>query len=143
MNANIKEETMSNAIADLGLRVRLEVPYEEAVERVTGALKQEGFGVLTEIDVKATLKKKLDADFRKYAILGACNPPLAHRALNTELEIGLLLPCNVIVYEENEGSMVSIVDPLSMLGVVQSPELKPVAEEARARLERVAEALSE
>jgi uncharacterized protein (DUF302 family) len=143
MNANIKEETMSNAIADLGLRVRLEVPYEEAVERVTGALKQEGFGVLTEIDVKATLKKKLDADFRKYAILGACNPPLAHRALNTELEIGLLLPCNVIVYEENGGSMVSIVDPLSMLGVVQSPELKPVAEEARARLERVAEALSE
>jgi uncharacterized protein (DUF302 family) len=133
---------MASEINDLALRVRLEVPYEEAVERVTAALKEEGFGVLTEIDVKATLKKKLDADFRKYAILGACNPPLAHRALNTELEIGLLLPCNVIVYEEDGGSVVSIVDPLSMLGVVQSPELQPVADEAGARLERVARTLA-
>jgi uncharacterized protein (DUF302 family) len=83
----------------------------------------------------------LDANFRKYAILGACNPPLAHRALSTELEIGLLLPCNVIVYEEDGGSVVSIVDPLSMLGIVQSPELQPVADEAGARLERVAKAL--
>ena len=132
---------MASEINDLALRVRLEVPYEVAVEKVTAALKEEGFGVLTEIDVKATLKKKLDADFRKYAILGACNPPLAHRALSTELEIGLLLPCNVIVYEENGGSVVSIVDPLSMLGVVQSPELQPVADEAGARLERVAKAL--
>ncbi|MGD8794579.1 MAG: DUF302 domain-containing protein [Anaerolineae bacterium] len=106
------------------------------------ALKQEGFGVLTEIDVKATLKQKLDADFRKYTILGACNPPLAHRALRTELEIGLMLPCNVIVYEKEGGSsVVSIVDPISMLGVVESPELEPVADEARARLRRVAEAL--
>ena len=133
---------MASEINDLALRVRLEVPYEEAVEKVTAALKDEGFGVLTEIDVKATLKKKLDADFRKYAILGACNPPLAHRALSTELEIGLLLPCNVIVYEEDGGSVVSIVDPLSMLGVVQSPELQPVADEAGARLERVAKALA-
>jgi uncharacterized protein (DUF302 family) len=128
-------------INELALRVRLEVPYEEALERVTAALKAEGFGVLTEIDVKATMKKKLDADFRKYVILGACNPPLAHRALSTELEIGLLLPCNVIVYEEGSGSVVSIVDPISMLGVVDSPALKPVADEAGARLERVAEAL--
>ena len=132
---------MASEINDLALRVRLEVPYEEAVDKVTAALKEEGFGVLTEIDVKATLRKKLDADFRKYAILGACNPPLAHRALSTELEIGLLLPCNVIVYEEDGGSVVSIVDPLSMLGVVQSPELQPVADEAGARLERVAKAL--
>ena len=132
---------MANVIKDLALRVRLDAPYEEAIERVTAALKAEGFGVLTEIDVKATLKKKLDADFRKYAILGACNPPLAHRALNTELEIGLLLPCNVIVYEEDGGSVVSIVDPISMLGVVDSPALKPVADEAGARLERVAKAL--
>ena len=132
---------MANVIKDLALRVRLDAPYEEAMERVTAALKAEGFGVLTEIDVKATLKKKLDADFRKYAILGACNPPLAHRALNTELEIGLLLPCNVIVYEEDGGSVVSIVDPISMLGVVDSPALKPVADEAGARLERVAKAL--
>jgi uncharacterized protein (DUF302 family) len=132
---------MANIIEDLALRVRLDAPYEEAMERVTAALKAEGFGVLTEIDVKATIKKKLDAEFRKYAILGACNPPLAHRALSTELEIGLLLPCNVIVYEEDGGSVVSIVDPISMLGVVDSPALKPVADEARARLERVAAAL--
>jgi uncharacterized protein (DUF302 family) len=132
---------MANEIKDLALRIRLEMPYEEAMARVTAALKEEGFGVLTEIDVKATLKQKLDADFRKYAILGACNPPLAYKALGTELEIGLLLPCNVIVYEEDGDSVVSIVDPISMLGVVDSPELKPVADEARARLGRVAKAL--
>ena len=109
---------MPKSITDYALRVHLDLPYEQAIERVTAALKEEGFGVLTEIDVKATLKKKLDADFRKYVILGACNPPLAYRALSTELEIGLLLPCNVIVYEENGGSVLSIVDPVSMLGVV-------------------------
>jgi uncharacterized protein (DUF302 family) len=132
---------MTKAITDYALRQRLDVPYEQAVERVTAALKEEGFGVLTEIDVKATLKKKLDAEFRKYVILGACNPPLAHQALSTELEIGLLLPCNVIVYEESGGSVVSIVDPISMLGVVEGPELEPVASEARARLERVIKAV--
>lgn len=123
-------------------RVKLEVPYEEAVDRVTVALTQEGFGVLTEIDVKGTLKKKLGADFRKYVILGACNPPLAHRALMAELDLGLLLPCNVIVYEEGDASVVSIVDPLAMLGMVENPELEPVAGEARARLQRVAESLA-
>ena len=133
---------MAKTIADYGLRARLDMPYEQAVEKVTAALKEEGFGVLTEIDVKATLKKKLDADFRRYVILGACNPPLAHQALSTELEIGLLLPCNVIVYEEDGGSMLSIVDPISMLGVVESAELEPVADDARARLERVIEAVS-
>jgi uncharacterized protein (DUF302 family) len=132
---------MTKTITDYALRARLDVPYEQAIERVTSALKEQGFGVLTEIDVKATLKKKLDADFRKYVILGACNPPLAYRALSTELEIGLLLPCNIIVYEENGGSVVSIVDPLSMLGVVDNPGLEPVAAEARARLQRVAAAL--
>jgi uncharacterized protein (DUF302 family) len=132
---------MTKMIADYGLRVRLDLPYAQTIERVTSALKEQGFGVLTEIDVKATLKKKLDADFRKYVILGACNPPLAYRALSAELEIGLLLPCNVIVYEENGGSVVSIVDPISMLGVVDNPGLEPVANEARARLQRVAEAL--
>ena len=108
---------------------------------MTIALKNEGFGVLTEIDVQATLKQKLDADFLKYVILGACNPSLAHQALNTELEIGLLLPCNVIVYEDDGGSVVSIVDPLSMLGVVDSPDLDPVAQEARTRLLRVMDAV--
>lgn len=132
---------MTRTITDYAFRTKLDVPYEQAVEKVTAALKDEGFGVLTEIDVKATLKKKLDADFRKYVILGACNPPLAHQALNTELEIGLLLPCNVIVYEEDGGSVVSIVDPISMLGVVENPALNPVADEARSRLQRVIEAL--
>ncbi len=129
-------------LKNYGFRARLDMSYEQAVERTTAALKEQGFGVLTKIDVKATLKKKLDADFRKYVILGACNPSLAHQALTTELEIGLLLPCNVIVYEENGGSVVSIADPLSMLGVVGNPELEPVADEAWTRLQRVIEALS-
>jgi uncharacterized protein (DUF302 family) len=132
---------VSKDIKDYAYRAKLDLPYEEAVEKVTAALKQEGFGVLTEIDVKATLKKKLDVDFRKYVILGACNPPLAHRALTAELEIGLLLPCNVIVYEEEGGSVVSILDPISMLDVVDNPDIQPVADEARTRLERVAKAL--
>ena len=131
---------MSN-LSDFRLHVKLDLPYEEAIERVTALLKEQGFGVLTEIDVKATLKKKLDVDFRKYVILGACNPPLAHRALTNELELGLLLPCNVIVYEDNAGSTVSILDPISMLGVVQNPNLDAVAQEAGERLQLVIEGL--
>ena len=122
-------------------RTLLGVSFEQALERVTAALKQEGFGVLTEIDVKATLKKKLDVDFYDYVILGACNPPLAHQALAAEPDIGLLLPCNVVVYGDEDGSVVLIFDPLSMLDVVQNPALEPVAEEAGARLKRVAAAL--
>jgi uncharacterized protein (DUF302 family) len=132
---------MTNTKTEYAFRTRLDLPYEQTVRKVTAALKDEGFGVLTEIDVKATLKKKLDADFRKYVILGACNPSLAHQALETELEIGLLLPCNVIVFEDDGGSIVSIVDPLSMLGVVESPDLDPVAQEARTRLLRVMDAV--
>jgi uncharacterized protein (DUF302 family) len=108
---------------------------------VVAALKNEGFGVLTEVDVKATVKEKLDVDFRKYVIMGACNPPLAHQALSTDLDIGLLLPCNVIVYEDDGESVVAILDPISMLDVVENPDLDPVAEEARSRLGRVAKAL--
>lgn len=134
---------MARKITDYAYRMKLGLPYEQAIEKVTVALKEEGFGVLTEIDVKATLKKKLGADFRKYVILGACNPPLAHQALTTQMDIGLLLPCNVIVYEEDGGSVVSILDPISMLGVVDNPELDPVAEDARNRLRRVSEALVE
>jgi len=133
---------MTKTVTDYAYRTKLGLPYEQAVEKTTAALKEEGFGVLMEIDVKATLKKKLEADFRRYVILGACNPPLAHQALKAELEIGLLLPCNVIVYEENGGSVVSIVDPISMLGVVENPELSPVADEARTRLRRVIESLA-
>ena len=126
---------------EYSLKMKLELPYEQAIERVTTALKEEGFGVLTEIDVKATFKKKLDADFRKYIILGACNPPLAHKALSTQLNIGLLLPCNVIVYEEDNGSVVEILDPIKMLDIAGNPDVEPVAVEARARLERVASSL--
>jgi uncharacterized protein (DUF302 family) len=126
----------------IGRTVRLSTDFNTAVERVTAALKVEGFGVLTEIDVKATLKKKLDVDFRPYKILGACNPPLAYRALSTAPEVGLLLPCNVVVSGVEEGvTDVSLVDPLAMLGVVAYADLKPVAEEAAARLDRVAAAL--
>ncbi len=130
---------MSN---DYGFRTTLAVPYEQAISRVTEALKQEGFGVLTEIDVKATLKKKLDVDFKPYIILGACNPNLAYQGLQTEPELGLLLPCNVIVYDNGDGTTtVSIVDPIQMLGVVANPALEPIADEANTRLRRVLEHL--
>lgn len=131
---------MSNS---LGHIVKLQTDYETALQKVTDALKAEGFGVLTEIDVKATLKKKLDVDFRPYKILGACNPPLAYRALTAAPEVGLLLPCNVTVAQADDGVEVSLVDPISMLGFVAHPDLEPVAEEARQRLARVAQALAE
>lgn len=130
----------------LGIRVHLDVPYEEAIERVTAALKTQGFGVLTSIDIKATLKNRLDVDFRKYTILGACNPPLAHRALSNELAVGLLLPCNVIVYEDAEqgGSVVSLGDPIAMIGLIDdNPVLAEVAQDARTRLEKVATTLAQ
>ena len=132
---------MANAIAQYAYKIKTDYPYEQAVERVIEELKKEGFGVLTEIDVQTTLKKKLDVDFRKYVILGACNPPLAHRALTTERNIGLLLPCNVIVYEEGDGSVIGILDPISMMSVTENPDLDPVAQEAKKRLQRVARSL--
>jgi uncharacterized protein (DUF302 family) len=128
----------------LGLTVQLAASYEAALPRVVEALKAEGFGVLTEIDVQATMKQRLGVDFRPYKILGACNPPLAHRALTIAPEMGLLLPCNVTVSQIEEGLVeVSLVDPLMMLAAVPNPALEPVAAEARARLERVAAALQE
>lgn len=128
---------------DYGMRTHVDLPFNEALVNVTAALKEQGFGVLTEIDVKDTLKKKLDVDFRRYVILGACNPPLAHRALSTELEIGLLLPCNVIVYEDElgEGSTISIINPIMMLGIGIDPDLQDVAEDANDRLRRVLSAM--
>ena len=119
-----------------GFGVHVDLPYAEAVERTKAALKDQGFGVLTEIDVKATMKQKLDVDFRPYVILGACNPPLAHRALTTELDLGLLLPCNVVVYETEGGSVVEVMDPVAAMGVVGNPALEPIAHEAKARLEK-------
>jgi uncharacterized protein (DUF302 family) len=121
----------------------LPVSYERAIELATMALKDQGFGVLTTIDVKQTLQQKLQHDFRKYAILGACNPPLAERALHAELEVGLLLPCNVIVYEVGpERSVVAAMAPLAALGIVgDNQALASVAAEADARLKRALEAL--
>lgn len=131
-----------NTATSLGLTVRLPTSFETALARVTEALKAEGFGVLTEIDVQTTFKKKLEVDFRPYKILGACNPSLAYRALTAAPEVGLLLPCNAVVTQLAEAEcQVSLVDPLSMLGIVGRPELEPIAEEARTRLERVAAAL--
>jgi len=117
------------------------VPFDEARARTVEALEQQGFGVLTEIDVKSTLKAKLDREFRRYVILGACNPQLAHRALEAELGIGLLLPCNVCVWEEEGGSVVSIARPQAMFAIVNRDEVQPVAEEADQRLRRALEHL--
>lgn len=116
----------------------LDASYEDAVSKVTDALREEGFGVLTEIDVKSTLKKKLGVDFRKYVILGACNPPYAHRTLQADLDVGLLLPCNVIVYEtDDKKAYVSAFNPVSALEVIKSEELRKIAEEVSGKLKRV------
>lgn len=130
---------MSQTRYSFGTKVAL--PYEEAVRHTTAALKEEGFGVLTEIDVRKTIKEKLGTDFRRYVILGACNPHLAHRALQAELEVGVLLPCNVIVYEETGSAVVSVMDPQAALEVAGNEALRPIAEEARARLARVVQKL--
>ena len=121
-----------------------EVPlsYDEAIEKVTEELKKEGFGVLTTIDVKDILKKKLDVDFNRYVILGACNPPFAYKALQAEEQIGLLLPCNVIVYEKEGKTIVGVFDPMSMTKIVENEALKSIAEDVAARLQRVLNSLS-
>jgi uncharacterized protein (DUF302 family) len=125
-----------------GFGLKLHLPYAEAVERTKAALKEQGFGILTEVDIKQTMKEKRGIDFRPYVILGACNPPLAEQALATELDLGLLLPCNVVVYETEGGSMVQAMDPESVLGLVGNPELEPIAHEVKARLEAALVGLS-
>lgn len=120
----------------------VEGSVDEAIQKVTAELSEEGFGVLTTIDVKATLKKKLDEDVRPYTILGACNPQIAHRALQEEAELGLLLPCNVIVYESQDGhTVVAAVDAKRMLSVVENPELDGAAQEVTRRLKAVLDRL--
>ena len=119
-----------------GFSRRLDMSYEDATQQIKDALKTEGFGVLTEIDVKDTLSKKLQVDFRRYRIIGACNPSLAHKALQTELHVGLLLPCNVIVYEDGDGAVVAAFDPEAAMGLAGNPALVEVAKEAKERLER-------
>lgn len=129
--------TKTAAQTQYGIGKSVPLPYEQAVERTRAALQEQGFGVLTEIDVQATLKKKLDVDFKKYVILGACNPPLAWQGFQAEPDIGLLLPCNVVVYEEGaEQSRVAVLDPIVQLGISGRKDLEPVALEARRRLER-------
>jgi uncharacterized protein (DUF302 family) len=120
-----------------GMKKTVALGYDEAVEKVRGALKDQGFGVLTEIDIKEKMKEKLGVDFQRYIILGACNPPLAHKALLAEPDIGLLLPCNVIVYEHGEReSVVAAVDPEAMMQVTGNEILRTVAEDAKARLRK-------
>ena len=129
-------------MAAFGIQKTLDFGFDEALAKVPEALKAEGFGVLTEIDVQATLKKKLEVDFRRYRILGACNPPFAHRALQHSLDVGMFLPCNVIVYETDEGkSVVSAVDPMQTMAAQGDPALRPLAEEVERKLRRVVDSL--
>jgi len=125
-----------------GIQKTLDLGFDEALAKVPEALKAEGFGVLTEIDVQATLKKKLDVDFRRYRILGACNPTFAHRALQHSLDVGMLMPCNVIVYETDEGkTVVSAVDPMQTMAAQGDPAMRPLAEQVQQKLQRVIDSL--
>jgi uncharacterized protein (DUF302 family) len=124
-----------------GLSTAVKESYEDAIEKVTAELKEQGFGILTQIDVKATMKKKLDADIDNYIILGACNPALAYQSLQTEQEMGLLLPCNVIVYDKAGTTYVSLLDPMGMVAFSGNDALCDMAEEARSRLDKVYEAM--
>jgi uncharacterized protein (DUF302 family) len=124
-----------------GFSKTLDIPFEQAIEKVTSELKREGFGVLTSIDVKETLKQKINVDFKKYTILGACNPAIAHKALQEEEELGLLLPCNVIVFEKDNKTNVSFFDPMVMTWVIDNDNMKPIASEVKEKLQKVLEAV--
>lgn len=130
------------SVPSLGITTVVKLDYDQAVEQTKAALKEQGFGVLTEIDVRATLKSKLEIDFQRYVILGACNPPLAHQALSTDLSVGLMLPCNVVVYDNGDGaSTVSALNPMAAIGVVGNPGLDAMATAATAKLTAAIERL--
>ena len=129
-------------MAAFGIQKTLDLGFDEVLAKVPEALKAEGFGVLTEIDVQATLRKKLDVDFRRYRILGACNPSFAHRALQHSLDVGMLMPCNVIVYETDAGkTVVSAVDPMQTMAAQGDPAMRPLAEQVQQKLRRVIDSL--
>ncbi len=135
---------MSEQTTPYGFSVTVPLAYDAAVEKTRAELAREGFGVLTEIDVKKTMKQKLDAEFRPYVILGACNPPLAHKALTAERDIGLLLPCNLVVYaaDDPKQSVVAAMDPVAALSLAGKAEIEPLAREVKERLERVLTAVA-
>ena len=135
---------MAKSLGEYAFTVHLDVPYETALERTEAALKEQGFGIVSELDMRKIFKAKLDREFRRYAILGACNPTLAIEALGADPQVGLLLPCNVIVYEDEDGpgSTVSIVDPVGMLGEDGLEAVTRVADDAHARLSQVVAALA-
>ncbi len=135
---------MTTQTTKYGMSVTVRLDYDAAVARIRETLGAEGFGVLTEIDVRATLKKKLDVDFRPYIILGACNPPIAHRALTAERDVGLLLPCNVVVYQGDVPgtSVVAAIDPVEQLAVTGRDDIRPLADEVKARLQRALDAVA-
>ena len=124
-----------------GFSKTIDYTFNQAIEKVTDELKKEGFGILTTIDVKETLKNKINVDFKNYTILGACNPPIAHKALQTEEELGLLLPCNVVVYEKDNKIVVSIFDPMMMTKLIDNDKMIPIASEVKEKLQRVLEAV--
>lgn len=128
---------------NIGIQTKLNLTYEQAIQKTTEALKVEGFGVLTQIDVQSTFKEKINADFRRYVILGACNPHLANRSLSADLDVGLFLPCNVTVYEDGDQTVVTAVDPMAMLAVMgRQSAILEVAIEAKAKLQRVIASLN-
>ncbi len=133
----------SEITSTLGFGRRLAMPFETVMEQTRAALKEQGFGVLTEIDVRKTMKEKLGVDFRRYTILGACNPPFAHRALTVDLEVGLLLPCNVVLYEDGEDTVVEAMDPRAVLALMPRPEIAGLAGEVRDRLEQALSTLGD
>jgi uncharacterized protein (DUF302 family) len=135
---------MPKQASGYGISITVNLPFDRALARTRDALAGEGFGILTEIDVTGTLRKKLDVEFRPYVILGACNPPLAHRALSAELDIGLLLPCNVIVYaaDNPDRTVVAALDPVAALSLADNDAVKPLAQEVRVKLQRALASLS-